>query len=194
MNKFFPAILSSLIGLSSISHANAQEVKYGLQASVSRSMGDLNPTWYGPIGYGFGLHSRIDLAGGNAIVPRVDFLEYKHDNLGQISKFDSVSVGADFNYSLSKNANHGYYFLVGLGYVFARDSFVITDPMHTTPGGIALPDHSTSERINAPYLAAGLGYAINSNFSAEIRYNYSKFKSPIEASTPSLQASVLFHF
>lgn len=171
----------------------AQDVKYGLQANLSRPLGDLDPTWYGQIGYGFGLHSQIELKSGNRLIPRVDFMEYKHDNLGQIYKFNTLSLGLDFQHRFSAKYNEKFYLTGGTGYTFARNSFEITDAAHPVPGGIYLPNYSRSERFNAPYLAVGIGYAINSNFSLETRYNYLKFNSPTEATTPSLQLSLLFH-
>ena len=201
--------LGALLIASASSLANAQDVRFGLQATVSKPQGDLGNTTSldGKLGYGIGLQVPVDLKGGLVIVPRLDYVSYKRNasetthypvvdlTLNTDLKASLLYVGADINYYTNKG-NTGLYLLCGLGYSSGKFETTITGQMANEYGNIINANISDSTTASSFYLAAGLGFNFNKNIGAEIRYiginKYSKNKS--DMSSPSLNASFVVRF
>ena len=111
------------LALLAVAFAQAEDTRFGFQATVSKPSGDVGDTdWMdSKLGYGVGLHLLVDLGGGGAIVPRIDYTMYKNDQtigtfITQDARLKILSGGADFHYYFSGEASQGFYVLGGLGY------------------------------------------------------------------------------
>jgi len=179
---------------------------FGFQATVARPAGDMtSKDWMdGKYGYGVGVHGLLDLGGGIALVPRIDYTRYKEDQtltgtLGLVkeeAKIEILSGGVDLNFYLSGEARKGFYVLGGLGY--ARGKFERTYNPDAIPGSVA-------ETKSSLYLQAGIGLNFTPNIGLECRYQALKFKNvetsvldvPVsreDINCPSLQATLLVRF
>jgi len=188
--------------LLTVTAMQAQESRFGFQATASQPKGDVgNQDWMdSKIGYGVGVHVLADMGGGFALVPRADYTVYKNDRavdafIDQNDKVRILSGGLDFNYYLSGETSHGLYFLAGAGYASAKFDTTYV---------------SGSESLNAAgtkgalYLQGGLGMQFNPHFGIECRYQSIKFKDVEttflgvtgmqDVASPSLQASLVFRF
>ena len=175
--------------------AQAQDFKFGGQVTLSKPQGDIGKTdaLDGKLGYGLGLHGMLDLKGGHAIVPRLDYTMYKKSDwqgeAGLEFKVNDLKIGADYNYYISGKASEGFYVLGGLGY----SSFKWEASMGPA---------SINETKGALYLAVGAGYMFTQHVGAELRYTHAKYTGvgsslgvPGEDQTgPAINASFLFRF
>jgi len=162
--------------------ASAQEVRYGFQATLAKPEGDLSTAMDGKVGLGLGIHALIDLKGGHALVPRLDYTTYKHSLNGLDESVKVLSLGADYNYFTGGKANAGLYLLGGLGYASTKDEL-------SFPGG------SAQETKGSLYVNLGAGWDFNTHVGAEIRYNHSTIsESTGSISAPSVQASLVIRF
>lgn len=188
--------------LAASSFAQAEDTRFGLQATVSKPSGDVgDENWMdGKLGYGIGMHLLVDLGGGIAIVPRIDYTIYKNDRtIGGLVKEDAnlkiLSGGADFHYYFGREASQGFYVLGGLGYASGKFETEYSSPL------IVL---SADGSKGAFYVQAGAGIQFTRNFGVEVRYQSLEFKdvdttvmgltSRQDVSCPSLQASVVVRF
>ncbi len=198
--KHLTTIALALLATSSF--AQAEDTRFGLQATVSKPSGDVgNQDWMdGKLGYGIGLHLLVDLGGGAALVPRIDYTIYKNDRtLGGFIKKDAnlkiLSGGADFQYYFSRETTQGFYILGGLGYASGKFESEYSAPL------IVL---NTDGSKGAFYIQAGAGFQFSRNFGVEVRYQSLEFKdvdttflgvtSRQDVSSPSLQASAVVRF
>lgn len=190
------------LALLAASAVHAEDVRFGVQATVSQPSGDFgNKDWMdSKLGLGVGLQAVIHLEGGAAIVPRIDYMTYKNDRtigawINEDAKINILSAGADFQYYFSGKVSQGFYLLGGLGY--ARGDFNTSYSSNT----VTMNVNGTK---GALYLQGGVGIHFTPNFGLEARYQSIKF-SDVETtflgitarqdvSCPSLQASVVFRF
>ena len=173
--------------------AQAQDFHPGLQLTVSQPQGDLGDKDQVDMktGYGAGIHVMIDLKGGHALVPRLDYTMYKNSQdvapgISVDTKVNILMLGLDYNYFISHKANQGFYLDAGLGYGSAKFE----------AGAMGV---SFSDTPNAVYVAAGLGYMFNPNVGAELRYTSAKYEpefagTKMSATCPAINASVVFRF
>ena len=197
--KHVSALFLTLLAASTL---NAQDNKFGFQATVSRPAGDVGDSdlMDGRLGYGLGLHGLIVLGGGVAIVPRIDYIAYKRDwtrnaVINEDEKVNILSGGADFHYYFGGEANQGFYVLGGVGY--ASGKFEST----YSSNGLVL---SASATKGAIYLQGGAGVQFNPNIGVECSYQtltfsdvettYLGYTSRRDVSSPSLRASLVLHF
>jgi len=179
--------------------AQAADSKYGFQLTVSKPQGDLKKSIDDKLGLGLGLHALVDLGSGHALVPRLDYVQYKKDytytslgapNLEIQVKHTILTLGADYEYFFGAKANQGFYVLAGLGYAKLKFDFTYSDD----------PNESGSETEASYYLQGGCGYQFTSNMGAELRYQHLKFTDVdpdypgFDFSTPSIQASFVVRF
>lgn len=169
----------------------AQNIKPGAQLSLSFPQGDMGNSDYldGQLGVGLGAHVLVDLNGGHAIVPRVDYTMYKKSSYQGYSGLDfkvsDLKLGVDYNYFIDGKANQGAYLLGGLGYSSAK--------WELSAGPFAY-----SQTKGAAYIAIGGGYDFNANVGAELRYTHAKYNnvadSGLDLTGPAFNASVTFRF
>ncbi len=198
--KHFTAISLALLAASSF--AQAEDTRFGFQATVSKPAGDVGEKdWMdSKLGYGIGLHLLVDLGGGGAIVPRIDYTMYKNDRtigsfITEDARLKILSGGADFHYYFSGEASQGFYIMGGLGYASGK-----FENEYASPVIILNSDGSKG----AFYIQAGLGLQFTRNFGVEVRYQSLDFKdvdttflgltSRQDVSCPSLQASFVMRF
>ena len=184
------------------STAQAQDVRFGVQATVSKPMGDVgNQDWMdSKVGLGIGIQAVINLGNGMAVVPRIDYVTYKNDQtidalVNRDSKVNILSGGADFQYYFGREVSEGFYVLGGLGY--ARGTF---DNSYTT-NSLSLSGSGSQGSI---YAQGGFGIHFNRKIGAELRYQSIQFndvettllgvRSRQDVSCPSLQASLVWRF
>lgn len=165
---------------------SAQELRYGLQATVALPTGDIakKDVLDDSLGYGLGAHMVIGFKGGHAIVPRVDYTHFEKGS--PTRKLDMFQVGADYNYYFSKVVNQGFY--VGAGAGFGMTRFDLKAG--------ALSDKDTP---NTAYGAVSAGCMFTSHMGAEVRYTYAKYKPEVfgakpELSSPAVAASFVYRF
>jgi len=149
-------------------------------------------------GFGVGVQTACDLGGGNAIVPRLDYL-YATDSTSAAAVSLSATaniftLGADYNYYFSQRTGKGAFLLAGLGVAAAT-----IDLSGSSEGASA----STSNHQTVIYPEAGLGYQFTPHLGAELLYKDLNFQNvnlvvggiPITYSfSGSLQASLVLRF
>jgi opacity protein-like surface antigen len=193
--------LAAIAALSLSGVAQAQDVNFGAQVILSQPQGDLGDSdlMDGKMGFGLGFHALVDLKGGHAIVPRLDYVTYKRSEAVLGVDFDYkaniLTLGADYNYYINGKANEGFYVLAGLG--FASGKFEMTNSFMS-----ALNVSSSKSTL---YFQVGAGYMFTPNVGAELRYQSAQFSDVDvnvggytvavgDLSAPSIQASVMFRF
>lgn len=164
----------------------AQDLRFGLQATLASPLGDLGDKAMldGSLGYGIGAHAMIGFAGGHAIVPRLDYTYFEKSS--PTRKAQMFQVGADYNYFISGKVNQGLY--VGVGVGFGMTKFEVNTPTW-----------SSEDTPNTAYGAASAGYMFTPNLGAEIRYTYAKYEPEFynekpSISSPTVMASFIYRF
>ena len=202
--------LKALILASSAVLLNAQDVRFGLQATISKPQGDLGDTnsLDGKLGYGIGLQVPVDLKGGLVVVPRLDFISYTRSasatthypvldlTLNTDLKASIFYIGSDFNFFTNGISNSGFYLLCGLGYSSGRFETTATGQVANSVGNVINVNISDSTTSGAFYISAGAGMSFNKNISSEIRYiGLNKYsKNGADMSSPSLNVSIVARF
>lgn len=160
----------------------AQELHYGLQATLAYPLNDLGKKELldDSLGYGLGAHMQIAFHGGHAIMPRIDYTYF--DKSSPTRKVQMLQVGADYNYFFSRQVNQGLY--VGAGAGFGMAKFEV-------PGDDDTP--------NTAYGAASAGYMFTPHMGAEVRYTWAKYKPELlgskpEFTSPTVGASFIYRF
>lgn len=165
---------------------------FGFQITASKPGGDLGKAGYqdGKIGLGAGFQMLFDLGGGHALVPRVDYTQYKNDrtqsSITLKRKTRVTSLGMDYEHYFSGTTNVGGYTLLGLGFQSAQiDLEDATSAYH----------QNISVKHGAAFIAAGVGYRFVQTVGVELRYiGMSEYKADPTVTGPSLNASVVFRF
>lgn len=116
-------------------------------------------------GYGAGLQTSFDLGLKGAIVPRLDYLHTSDsDSMSGVSlstHSDIVSVGADYDYFLGADPDHGFYLLGGAGVAFANIQ---------VSASAAGQSASTRSHQTLLYPELGAGYLFNRHVGLEVLY------------------------
>jgi len=181
--KRTPRLLLVLAGLALVRCGlQAQELKFGLHASVALPLGDIAKAEFldDEPGFGVGAHLLIALPAGHAIVPRLDYATFKKSD--PTRKVQMLQIGADYNYFISGQANRGFYLGGGAGYGLAKFE---DDSADDTPGNY--------------YLSASAGWMFTPNLGAELRYSWAEYKPEFrgykpEVASPMVQASFIYRF
>jgi len=181
--KRTPKLLLIIAGLAMVgSGLRAQDLKYGLHASVALPLGDIAKTDYldDELGFGVGANMIIGFPRGHAIVPRLDYSYFKKSD--PTRKVQMLQIGADYNYFISGQTSRGFYVGGGLGYGKAKFA---TDSVDDTPGNY--------------YLSASAGCMFTQNLGAEVRYSWAKYEPEFrgyqpEVTSPIIQASFIYRF
>ena len=140
----------------------AQDVRFGVQATVNQPQSDLKDAVDSKLGFGVGAHALVDFGGGHALRPRVDYLwfpEYKPAP-GVSLKVNNLSAGADYLYFV-EGKQEGVYFTGGLS----------VNRWKAEAGFMGFGSSDTTTKLG---VAAGLGYQFNRNLGAELRYQKGK--------------------
>lgn len=160
----------------------AQEIKYGLQATMALPMSDLGEKQIldDAPGYGIGAHLVIGFQGGHAILPRLDYTYFEKSS--PTRKVQMLQIGADYNYFFSQQVNKGLYVGCGAGFGLAKFEILGEDD---TP--------------NTAFASASAGYMFTPHLGAELRYTWAKYKPELfgakpEFTSPTLGASFLYRF
>jgi len=121
-------------------------------------------------GYGAGVQTSIDFGLKGAIVPRLDYLHTSDsDSMSGVSlstHSDIVSVGADYDYFLGAEPDHGCYLLGGAGVAFANIQ------VSASAGGLSA---STRSHQTLLYPELGVGYLFNRYLGVEVLYKDLRF-------------------
>jgi hypothetical protein len=163
----------------------ASDTSFGFQVTLSKPQSDLDDAMDGKIGYGLGVHALVPFLNGHAIVPRVDSAVYSNSiDTDREVKFYTVTIGADYNYYVSRRAGEGFYLLGGLGFASGKYEYTYDTS-------------SNSETKGTLYLQGGLGMAFTRNFGVELRYQHMNFSfddATEKLATPSIQLSAFLRF
>ena len=153
-------LFKSLLWLALPACLTAQEVQWGCQISAIRPLQDLaDPEWMGTsIKPGGGLHALVDLDGGMALVPRLDYYYSSNATANLKTRADITTLGFDVNIFTGDHVGEGLYFLVGGAY--CRTHF------HQQVSGVQL-----DEWEQKAYLATGAGWQLDPHISLELRYS-----------------------
>jgi hypothetical protein len=117
-------------------------------------------------GYGAGVQKAFDLGGGNAVVPRLDYLHVT-DSSNLAGTVDAkatgniLALGADCDHFVGKEPGRGFYVLAGGG--LAGMSIHLA-------GSTAAASASTTVRKRTLYPEAGLGFLFTRNVGLEVLY------------------------
>jgi len=157
----------------------AQDVRFGVQASLNQPQSDLKDAVDSKLGFGVGAHALVDFGSGHALRPRVDYLWFPEYNPapGTSLKVNNLSAGADYLYFV-EGKQEGIYFTGGLS--------VNRWKAEATAIGFSSSDTTTKLGI-----AAGLGYQFNKALGAEVRYQKGKAD---EADFDFIQVAASFRF
>lgn len=165
---------------------SAQDVRFGLQGTLSLPTSDLGDKGLldNALGYGLGAHAVIGFSGGHAIVPRLDYTYYEKSS--PTRKVQTLHLGADYNYYFSQKVNQGAYVGAGVGFGLAK--FEVD-----RPGG------SDDDTPNNAYGALSVGYMFTSSMGAELRYTFTKYKpelfgAKLDVTSPAINASFIYRF
>lgn len=190
------------LALMAASSIHAGDVRLGFQATVAQPSGDVgNQDWMdSKLGFGVGLHALIDLGGGAALVPRLDYTAYSNDRrvnalVQEDAKVRILSGGADFHFYLSGRASEGIYLLGGLGYARGQFNSTYSNSL------VSMDAEGTKGAI---YLQGGVGVNFTPHVGIECRYQSLKFTdvettflgytAQQDVSCPSIQASLVLRF
>jgi len=182
--------LRSVLGLSATLLAAgplaAQDLRFGLQGTIALPAGDLGDRALldNVLGYGFGAHAIVGFPGGHAIVPRADYTYFEKSS--PTRRVQTLQLGADYNYFLSRTVNRGAYLGGGLGLDVAK--FEVDQP--------GASDNDTPATV---YGAVSAGYMFTTQIGAELRYTRAKHKPELfgakpELTTPALQVTFVYRF
>jgi hypothetical protein len=162
--------------------ARAEDPRFGVQVHGSIPSGDLNDAVDGKLGVGGGAHGSFDLGDGHMIRPRLDYTIFPEATVKAIkSKFNDLSLGADYLYFLSGKPEGAY---VTAGLALHRWS------VDRTAAGL-----SYSGTSNKPGFAAGAGYNFNASFGAEVRFLSTKYSAGgTDFTANAIQAGVTLRF
>jgi len=148
--------------------AQAQDVRYGVQAGLSLPESDMGTYLGHTPGFNIGLNAMMDFRGGNALVPRLVFGSYSGngtiDNWDVKSKMNTLALGADYDHYFSNKCGDGVYIGAGAGIINAHLTATVTDQ------GYVLTGVSASATKTAFYVAAKVGYAWNPDMALEFRF------------------------
>jgi hypothetical protein len=120
-------------------------------------------------GYGLGLQTAVNVAPGQAVVPRVDYL-HSTDHASAAGPFapidmdstaDILALGADYEYYFRGRSDRGPYVLGGLGVAFAT-----LDVTGSTPGA----SNRTTSHQTRLYPEVGAGWQFNRYLGLELLY------------------------
>ncbi len=171
--------LSLALAAAAFTGLQAQDVRFGVQASLNQPQSDLKEAVDSKLGFGIGAHALVDFGSGHALRPRLDYLwypEYKPAP-GVSNKVSNLSVGADYLYFVEGKAE-GVYFTGGLA-------------LNRWKAETSLLGFTGSETTTKLGLAAGVGYQFNKAVGAEVRYLKGKAG---EADFDSIQVGASFRF
>jgi len=143
------------------------ETSFGLQAIVSQPLGELRTLTGDGMGFGIGAHLLVDLGGGRAVRPRLDYLSYP----GRVGYFrmEQFSGGADYLYFREGKTSHGTYLVAGAG--VASNNYQTFQP-------------SFARAYTNPYVALGAGYQLNGSWGIEVRYKSSRYTDQAGYASP----------
>jgi outer membrane protein W len=163
---------------------SALRAQVGVKLTASVPKGDLGDAHFldNKVGYGVGVHLALPVPGG-ALVPRVDYTEYKNHDTGD-AKAKMLQAGVDYDFYFMRMENAGPYLGVGAGYGstrFQQD----TPHFNDTPNNI--------------FYAGQAGYMFTHHLGAEVRYTYAEYKphfggAPATYNSPTWNASLILQF
>lgn len=154
--------MSLLVAAAAFTSAQAQELRYGVQAHVSLPLGDLKDVVDNKPGIGGGVHMTVDFGQGHVLRPRLDYLAFPNATISTVrNKVNELSLGVDYLYMMEGNT--GFYLTGGLA---ANRWSVQTD--------VSGLDSFSSNTTKLGY-ALGAGYAFNENLGLEARFTATKF-------------------
>lgn len=194
------------------SFLGAQDLLYGLQAGATLPQGDVKNNLHLTTGYSLGVNLLIDLGGGHAIVPRLDYTAFSGESfvVGVAStlslpggppsitvpvsgkgKFTSTALIADYNFYVSGKANDGFYLALGTGYARNRHTL----DLMTVPSIPPFYPSNYSETKGTFIFEAGVGYMFSTHFGAEAKYEITKYgDSSHSTNAPWLNLNLLARF
>ena len=177
MNRLITAL--TLLLATSISPLAGQEVRYGLQGTLSSPTGDLKDTT-DHLGFGAGLFADFSLGGGHVIRPRFDYVYYpeKSESFRESGfnaevkwSVNSAALGADYLYYV-EGRPQGFHVLVGLGAMH----YEIRAKSSTSFGGTSYSDVFRDKTETKLSYALGFGYDFSKNWGFNLRYTSLKIE------------------
>ncbi|MCE1229038.1 MAG: porin family protein [Firmicutes bacterium] len=161
--------------------ASAQTVQFGAHGGVNQPIGDLNREVDGRLGFTLGGHVAFYYGDGHELRPYVDVTLYNggwHPVNTTFSKSNvtAISGGADYLYYL-ENRPQGLYLTMGLG----LQNWTVS------------PENAPNRTKTSLGIAAGAGYRMTRNLSAEGRFLLGQFQSN-GGQAVALQGMVSYRF
>lgn len=165
---------------------SAQEVHFGGQATLAMPNGDLGNAFYldKELGFGVGAHAFFGFKGGHALVPRLDYAFFERE--GPDRTVQMLTLGLDYTYYVSGEANRGFYF--GVGAAFGQARFEATDLRGVW-----------KDSPTGPQASVLAGCMFTRHFGAEVRYNVAEYQPELlgmkpELSCPTATVSLIARF
>jgi len=209
--RFLRLILGAfgILAFTSGAIAEAQPVRFGGQITIVKPQGDLGENVDEKAGFGGGVNLLIDLKNGHAIVPRVEYLQFKNSKSYNTTLYTSsgyivpgtetdeikvnvLNIGADYNYYFSKKTGEGFYLSGG---VFYSKCDVNYSETLSAPGYIS-KIYKTNFSGDGFGASVGAGCMFTENVGMEVKYStvdYSMDRFD-DGSAPTVGVSLIVRF
>ncbi|MFZ1613436.1 MAG: hypothetical protein WAT51_04655 [Holophaga sp.] len=161
LRSLFLAPMVSVLGM-------AQTVDFGVQAQLTLPGGDLKQRTEGT-SVGLGSQVRWNLSRGHAVVAKADYTAFNghrsvygpYGYVEETTREALISLGADYNYYLSRQVGQGFYVGGGLGALHMR--------VHAIPSHSFLFRDDTDQTKTRLYFDLNLGMALNRRVNVFLR-------------------------
>jgi hypothetical protein len=159
----------------------AQQSEAGIQGAFVFPQSDLRSAVGGRAGFTVGVHSGIDLQGGNELRPRIDYTRidggsFSLSSLDSTTTVQGIGLGADY-VSYLEDRRRGVYACGGVSLVWWTSDLRF--------GG--------TTRRTAPMFMIGAGHRFNSQVGMEFNLDYGSFRSS-KGTASSLKAGMFYRF
>jgi len=167
------------LGLGVASIGACADLKYGLQGTFSLPLDDLKTVTESGQGLGAGAFMDIRFRDGQALRPRVDFIQYPSRSTGgETRQWSCQTIGVDYLY-FTQGRFQGPYLAAGLGSRYYEVKVDINGRSNT----------GSNRKIG---LTLGGGYVFTPHFEVNARYTRTSMDGGIQMGSVDLGAAYTF--